>query len=130
VKSAARGLSLLEVVISIGILFLVMLLLLNLATTSIWGTREGGERLAAESHALSVAETYRGQSFTSYALDQDIALPAYTEDGTRFETTLKATAVPGYPADRLRQLAITIKWTSTRGPQEATLALYANPILR
>ena len=120
----------LEVVISMGILFLVMLLLLNLGTTSIWGTREGGERLAAESHALSVGEDYRAMSFATYVLDQDLPQPVYTEAGTDYKTTVRASAVAGYSPDLLRQLDITVRWDSTRGPQETKLALYATPILR
>lgn len=120
----------LEVVVSMGILFLVMVLLLNLATTSIWGTREGGERLAAEGHALSVGERYRAALFSSYALDTELAQETITEAGTEYRTTVRASAVEGYSPDLLRLLEIEVAWSSARGPQRTKLALYAAPILR
>lgn len=125
-----RGLGLLEVVISSGILCTVMILLLNLGTTSLFGTKEGGERLAAEGYALSVLEDYRCRPFSSYPLNQDIALPGYLEDGTTFDAVLRASIVADMAPESLRALTVTVRWSSSRGPRETTLASYASPLLR
>jgi Tfp pilus assembly protein PilV len=125
-----RGMALLEVVVSSGILFMVMLLLLNLATTSIWGTKEGGERLAAEAYAQSVLEDYRGKAFSAYPLDQPIICPPYLEDGTEYRAVLSASLVPGTSPQTLRQLDLSVSWNSKRGPRQAALSAYVTPLLR
>ena len=125
-----RGLAMLEVVFSAGILFMVMLILLNLATTSIWGSKEGGERLAAEAHAQSLLEEFRGRPFASLPLGQPISCRTYIEDGTPFQATLAATAVEGLSPEILRQLEITVTWNSKRGPRQSVLSTYVTPLLR
>lgn len=124
------GLALLEVVLSAGILFMVMLILLNLATTSIWGSKEGGERLAAESHAQSLLEEFRAKPFSGYPLDQPISCPSYLEDGTEFRAVLSATAVGGASPQALRQLQVAVTWSSKRGPRQTVLSAYVTPLLR
>ena len=128
-RASARGLSMLEVILSAGILFLVMLVLLNLATTSLWGSKEGGERLSAEAHALSLLERYRAVPFPSYPLGQPQS-SAQVEDGTEYRMSLLASPVEGVSPDRLRQLTVTVSWDSKRGPREAVLSAYVAPILR
>lgn len=126
----ARGLALLEVIISTGILFSVMLILLNLATTSLWGSKEGGERLTAEAQAASLLERYRTTPFGAYAPGQTIAGPAYVEDGTEYTTTLAVRTVDSVSPDNLRLLTVTVSWTSKRGAREVVLSSYAAPLLR
>lgn len=128
-RGGRGGLSMLEVVLSAGILFLVMLVLLNLATTSLWGSKEGGERLAAEAHASSLLEQYRAAPFATYPLDQP-QTSVQTEDGTEYRMRLLASPVQGVSPDRLRQLTVTASWDSKRGPREAVLSAYVAPILR
>jgi Tfp pilus assembly protein PilV len=125
-----RGLTLLEVIVSAGILFMVMLLLLNLATTSIWGTKEGGERLAAEARAASLLEEYRSKAFSAYPLNQPLTCPPYFEDGTEYQAVLSAVAVPGSADTTLRRLDVTVTWNSKRGPRQTALSAYVNPLLR
>lgn len=124
----ARGLGLLEVVISAGVLFSVMLLLLNLATTSLWGTKEGGEHLAAEARAQSLLEVYRRKPFSSYPVGQPQAMPDHLEDGTTYQSTLIASPVDGLSPSTLRCLTVTVRWPSQRGQQEIELSTYANPL--
>jgi hypothetical protein len=97
-----RGLGLLEVVISSGILCTVMILL----------------------------QDYRCRPFSSYPLNQDIALPGYLEDGTTFDAVLRASIVADMAPESLRALTVTVRWSSSRGPRETTLASYASPLLR
>lgn len=126
----ARGLALLEVIVSTGILFSVMLILLNLATTSLWGGKEGGERLAAEAQAVSLLEQYRATPFAAYPLGQTIDGPVWVEDGTEYKSVVLASPVDGAAPESLRQLTVTVSWNSKRGAREVMLSSYVAPLLR
>lgn len=128
-RTQGSGLSLLEVVFSVGILFLTLLVLLNLATTSLFGTKEGAERLTAENFASSVLETYRSRPLASYPLNSEIKLADHQEDGTTYQGVLQATPVAGYSSAQLRALTLTVKWDSKRGPKTTKLTVYATPLL-
>jgi hypothetical protein len=108
---------------------MVMVLLLNLATTSIWGTRQGSERLAAENRAMAVLESYRSRGFSSYRAGQTVHFDPSRENGSLFTTSLRIEAVPGFDTAELRHLTATVTWSSQRGPQKVAMDLYANPLL-
>lgn len=129
VRQSRLGLSLLEVILASGLLFSLMVVLLNLATTSLWGTKEGGERLAAEGYACSLLERFRHQPFA--AVPQGLPLPQepYQEDGTEFRGVVTIRPVEGAPPS-LRQLDVTVTWSSTRGSRQLTLSSYVVPSLR
>jgi hypothetical protein len=120
--------ALLEVILSAGLLFLVMVILLNLATTSLWGTQEGGERLAAESYAAGILEEFRSKPFSSYLVELPLEQPPYLESGIHYRAVLTARSVG--PGDTLRLLEVTVTWSTRRGSLQSTLATYATQLLR
>ncbi len=129
-RPAQSGLTLLEVVVSVGILFLTLVILLNLATTSLFGSKEGAERLAAENFASSILETYRSRPLDAYPLNAPVVLADHQQDGTAYAGVFEAVPVDGYSSDQLRALTLTVTWDSKRGAKTTKLTVYATPLLQ
>ncbi len=124
------GLTLVDTVVGVGILFLLLIVLLNLAGTSVFGTRAADERLAAERLATSILEEFRAQPFPQQSLSSSLVLEPVETEGLVFQPIVAVEEVPPHPVDRLRRVTVIITWESRRGTQEATLACYVNPLLQ
>jgi hypothetical protein len=108
---------LMEVVFSLALLTVVAVLLLNLYPTSALALASSRHRLAASTAATSELERQAARPFSQLALG--------TRPGPRGPawTSQVAVTVPaGADGTRLRQVAVTVRWTEARGTLELTQA--------
>lgn len=128
-ERAVRGLSLIEVVVSVGILFVVMIVLLNLVATSVRGTSAAEKRLVAESLALSALEKTRSRPFGSLNESYSETLIQKFE-GTHFRITIRARQVPGHSPEHLKSISARVAWNGNTGKENIELTGYVTPLLR
>lgn len=122
-----RAYSLLETIVSVGLLFSAMILLLNLATTSLWAGEEATERLTAAAHASSVLEDYRRRPFSQVAVAAEEPLSSFQADQRVYTVSLEVSAVADCSSDLVRCLSVRVKWNSRRGPAEVRYSTYVTP---
>lgn len=128
-ERTVRGLSLIEVVVSTGILFLVMVLLLNLLSTSIRGTSAAEKRLIAEGLAWSALEQARSRPYGSLEAG---STESSTEEfeGAKYLIFLQVREVPGHSLQDLKSINTRISWNGIQGREVIELTGYVTPLLR
>lgn len=123
------GISLLEVIVSAGILFLVMVLLLNLVTTALHGTVQGEQRLAAEGLALSILEEVRSLPFERLE-DLTHGMPEQKLGRTVYHPTLSVRSVTGFSPAQVKEIKVAVEWESSRGRMATSYVGYVTPLLK
>ena len=128
-ERVVRGLSLLEVVVSAGILFVIMIVLLNLVATSVRGTSAAEKRLVAESIALSMLEKTRSRPFgTLNENDSETLVQKF--EGTHYRIAIRASQVSGHSPAHLKSIHARVSWNGNTGKENIELTGYVTPLLR
>lgn len=104
---------LIEVVFSCALLTVVAVLLLNLYPTSALALASARHRLAASTAATSELERWTVRPFSQLALGSHGSPP-----GPQIEVSVPA----GADGRRLRQVAVTVRWSEARGEFALTQA--------
>jgi type II secretory pathway pseudopilin PulG len=109
--SARRGISLIEVMVSLAIVFLLCIFVLNLFPSSLIAIRHGESRLDAQRVAEATLEQARALSFDLWTTGTVQSKPPQLCNGLAFTPVLTIAAVSGYPSTSLKSYRVVVSWT-------------------
>ena len=105
-----RGLTLVELIISLSLLLLVLMFVLNTFPSSLIGLRHSESRMCAERLAHGSLEEGLAQNFESLLIDTTQPLTPHTLNGIDYTQSLEVFRVPNWDPLRLKGLRVTVKW--------------------
>ena len=106
-----RGLTLTEVIISLGIFLLVVILVFNLYPGSLLGLRKGEQRREANRLAQNLLDRTRARAFADLVPDSS---EVYRQDlDVAYEALLEVRRVSGSPPERLKCVRVTVSWNES-----------------
>ena len=106
-----RGLSLLELVVSISLLALVIVFVLELMPGSLLSLRRTDARLIAENIAQGELQTEVAGLFSGLTPGTQTSLPDQTVDGTTYHLVTRTLPAGAEDPTRLLSLQVTVSWT-------------------
>ena len=114
-----RGLSLVETIMSFFLITFVVLCLINIFPGAMAANRRSELSVLAQSRAEQILEETRSQGFAK--LKTGLSAPVEVElEGVPFTSQLEVLEVPGHPAETLKAVRVTLKWTACDKPQQLT----------
>lgn len=120
-----RGITLVEVIISLLIASLVLLAALTLLPSSLLAVRRADTQLRAEALAQSVLEQQRSQPFQSLVVDS-----GYQQDVGEFRAEIQVLRAGDADPAVARQIRVTVRWTQRRRALEVQRSLVVTHLAR
>lgn len=117
VRTVRRGLSLMEIIVSMFVLGMVMIALFNLYPTSVLAVRRAEQQILANSVARSIVDRSLAGPYSALEVDTTTDLPAEVREGTTFTPTVAVFDVPGQDVNLIKRLRVTVTWEE-RGVQK------------
>ncbi len=115
-----KGVSLLELVLSIFILGLVVIFLFNLYPTSILAVRQAEQQLLANTLARSLIAERQARSYDALVVGDHQQLAPITREGVVFHPVLEVYPIAGKDPNLVKRLRVTLTWGDPADPKEVS----------
>ena len=110
-----RGLTLVEVIVSLTLIAALVVLVFNLFPGSLLSTARSEQTIQADLMAQSALERKAAEAFSQLVIGEVEDLPEVVRNGVHYHGTLEVVSAPASP-DYLKGLRATVTWES-RGVQ-------------
>lgn len=128
-RKVARGLTLVEIIISLLILSLVFILVLNLFPSSMATARRGEQILQADTIAGSLLDEYAARPFGQLNTGTENLSPIH-EGGVTYNPRIEIGNVAGSDSDHLRSLRAVVEWEIRGQTRRAVHVLWVANVRR
>ncbi|MGE0494866.1 MAG: hypothetical protein AB7S38_36990 [Vulcanimicrobiota bacterium] len=125
-----RGYSLLEAVAALFLLSLITILVLDLLPSTRLTIRQGEDRYQAQLLAQSALAQAEAERFEELVVGESRELDDQTRGTIVFHLERKVQTVAGHDPDRLRRVAVTVRWQERTGAKSITREVYVARVPR
>jgi prepilin-type N-terminal cleavage/methylation domain-containing protein len=128
-RKLKRGLTLIEVIVSLLILSLVLILVLNLFPSSMAAARQGEQIVCADTIASSILDECAGKPYSQLVVGVTY-LEERKFDNVVYRPRIEVLEFVGYDPDNLKGLRATVEWDVRGQTRESVHELWVANVRR